>query len=172
MGARYANELGFTQIDEVALKAFMLKVLGEMRHERHAQPVDMSQAMNVSNVLAQFLNAMRARHTLHTNRIHISPGKPVPGTIKVISDATRLENIYVHVGHDDKLLRMSSTYLSTFMGEAGYSRHQFTKALETAFGVKTIRGRIGSGTQYAGATEYLLEINLAGSPLANFLDET
>lgn len=171
MGARLANRLNFTDINEEALKAFMLKTLADMREERRSQPVDMNISMNVSNVLAQYLNVMRSRHTITTNRIHISPGKPPPGSITMIGDTTRLEAIYVHVGRDDKLLRISSTAMSTWLSEKGYSRHQFTKALEDKFGVKPIRGRIGSGTPFAGATEYLLELNLAGTPLANFIDE-
>jgi hypothetical protein len=47
----------------------------------------------------------------------------------------------------------------------------FTKALVDECGVKQIKGRIGSGTPFAGATEYLLEVNLAGSKHLNFLDE-
>jgi hypothetical protein len=73
-------------------------------------------ADNVSNVLAQFLNAMRARHTIRTNVIHTKAGKPMKDAVKVISDATKLDTIYVHVGVDDKMLRMSSTYLSQWLG--------------------------------------------------------
>jgi hypothetical protein len=116
-------------------------------------------------------NAMRGRHTLRTNRIHTKAGKPLKDSIKVISDASKLDTIYVHLGVEDKMLRMSSTYLSTWLGEHGYSRFLFTKSLEKTFGAKTIKGRIGSGTQYAGATEYLLEIPLLGTTHANFIDE-
>ena len=171
MGARYANELGFVNIDEARLKKFLLGVLEEMRGERTSQPVDMSNPMNVANVLAQYLNAMRARHTLVTNRIHIVQGKPPPGAIKVVTDASRLDAIHVHIGKEDKLLRISSTHLSEWLAGVGYSRHQFTRSLEAQFGVKTVRGRLGSGTDYAGVTEYLLELNLAGSALLNFIDE-
>lgn len=171
MGARYANKLGFTNIDEVALKDFMLQVLANMRQHRSETHVDMKSAMNVSNVLTQYLNAMRARHMLMTNRIHISKGKPASGSISVKNDATKLDAIYVHVGMDDKLLRISSTHLSDWLGEKGYSRHMFTKALEDKFGMQKVVGRIGSGTQFVGGTEYLVQIDLAGTPLANFIEE-
>lgn len=171
VGARYANELQFTTIDEDNLKDFLLGVLGKMRNEQKQQPVDMKNVMNVSNVLAQFLNASRARHTLFTNRIHITAGKPAPNTIKVLRDVSKLDGIYVHIGLDDKIMRMSSLYLSDWLTEKGYSRHLFTKALTDEFGMRMVRGRMGSGTDYSNATEYLLEINLAGTALANFIDE-
>ena len=171
MGAHYSNKLGFTQIDEPALKEFMLKVLADMRNQRKETHVDMRNALNVSNVLTQFLNAMRARHMLVTNRIHIMKGKPTAGSIEVKADATKLDGIYAHVGLDDKLLRISSTYLSEWLQERGYSRHMFNKALEREFGMRQVVGRIGSGTAYALGTEYLIQIDLAGTPLANFIEE-
>lgn len=171
MGAKYANELGFTAIDEAALKNFMLHVLAKMRGERNSQPVDMKVAMNVSDKLAQFLNAMRNRHTIITNRIHIRPGKPTPGSIQVKNDAGRLDSIHVHVGIDDKIMRISSAALGEWLRDKNYSRPIFLKALEDEFGCKKVNGRIASGTIYAGATEYLLEIDLGGSPLVDFIGE-
>lgn len=149
----------------------MLETLKAMREERAKQPIDMKDAMNVSNQLAQFLNAMRPRHTLFTNRIHVTAGKPVPGSIVVTKDASRLEAVQVHVGETDKILRISSEAMSKWLHDTGLSRHLFTKALKDTFFMKVVNGRIGAGTQYAGGTEYLLEIQLAGHPLANFIDE-
>jgi hypothetical protein len=171
LGAKYANDLKFTTIDIPAMKSFLVGVIRGMQTDMVAQPVDMDKTDNVSNVLAQFLNAMRARHMLRTNKIHRSAGKPVKDSIKVISDASRLDTLYVHIGVDDKILRMSGTYLGTWLVEQGYSKHSFIKSLEKHFGAATIRARIGAGTQYSGALEYIFEINLANSPHANFIDE-
>ena len=171
LGARYANQVGFASFDEDRLKGFMLNTLMGMRMERAKQPIDMKDAMNVSNQLAQFLNAMRTRHTLFTNRIHVTAGKPAAGSIVVTRDASRLEAVQVHVGETDKILRISSEAMSNWLKEAGLSRHLFIKALQDSFFMKVVHGRIGAGTQYAGATEYLLEIQLGGHPLANFIDE-
>jgi hypothetical protein len=171
VGAHYANQMNFTQIDEVQLKEFLLTTLGNLRNERNKQPVDMKDEGNISNVLAQFFSATRSRHTLFTNRIHSGAGRPVPGSIRMVGDQTRLDGVYVQIGKDDKIMRISSTYLSTWLADKGYPRHMFTKALVDECGVKQIKGRIGSGTPFAGATEYLLEVNLAGSKHLNFLDE-
>jgi hypothetical protein len=171
MGAKYSNELGFTKIDEAALRMFMISAFTDMRTERHSQPVDMKNAMNVSNVFSQFMGDMRSRNTLHTNIIHNKPGRPTPGSIRVVGDASRLDRLVVHVGHDDKRLRVTSAGLEKWLEKEGYSRHQFVKALVTQFNMTKSKGRIGSGTTYVGGTEYLLELDLAGSPLANFIDE-
>jgi regulator of sigma D len=171
MGAKYANELGFTSFNEAALKKFMISSLTGMRRERNSQPVDMDKTENVSNILAQFLNAMRGRHTLFTNRIHISAGKPHKGSIQVKRDATKMDGVYVQVGLDDKLIRMSSFKMSEWCREKEVSRHMFTKALEKEFGTKLVHGRLGGGTDFGtGATEYLIEINLAGLNASKFID--
>jgi len=171
MGARYANELGLSDFDEAALKEFMLATLTKMRSQRESQPVDMRKEVNVTNMLAQFLNAMQARHTIYTNRIHITAGKPVAGAVKITRPTDKLDGVYVHVGEQDKLLRISSTYLSSWLKEKGLSRHIFRDALEKELDAKRVRGRIASGTQYAGMTEHLLELDLAGHKLADFIDE-
>jgi hypothetical protein len=171
MGAKYANDLKFTTIDIPGLKKFLTGVIIDMRSNMVAQPVDMDKADNVSNVLAQFLNAMRAKHTLRTNKIHRTAGKPVANAIKVIGDASRLETLYVHIGVEDKTLRMSSTFLNSWLTEHGYSKFMFAKSLEKTFTAKTVKARVGAGTQYAGMPEYLIEIPLAGTTHANFIDE-
>lgn len=171
-GAEYANALGYTQINIEGLKRFLVGVLKQMRKQAAAQPSDMSDKTNISNVLAQFLNAQRARHTLKTSKIHTGRGKPPASTIKILtSNPDRLDTIYVHIGVDDQKLRMSSTYFGEWLQEKGYSRHVMMKSLETEFGVKKLQGRIASGTEFATAVEYLLEIDLAGSQHAHLLDD-
>jgi Domain of unknown function (DUF927)/Primase C terminal 2 (PriCT-2) len=171
MGIRYSNQLGFTEIDEEVLKAYLISQLGEHRKFRDKQPVDMKDAMNVVNVLAQYINAMRARHTLRTNRINISPGKPKPGYIKVLSDVSRLDAIYVHRGVEDKIIRISSTHFTEWCKELGHKRNNITSGLEREFGMKLVRGHIGSGTDLAGPKEYLLEIQYAGTKLSDLIEE-
>lgn len=170
-GAEYANKLGFTEIDMEALKKFLFGVVNDLRKARHTQPTDMAVAFNISNVLAQWINEQRARHTIRTNKIHRGRGKPGSGAIKILNDMSRVDTITTHVGVEDKVLRISSHAFSAWLQENGYSRVTMIKALEKDFYTRQIRGRIASGTDFAGADEYLLEMDLAGTPHANFLDE-
>lgn len=170
MGARYANECGLTAINLDELKAFLIQTLEGMRKEIVDTPNDMTNTMSVSNVLAQFLNAMRTRHTLFTNKIHVGAGKPAAGSIQVKGDTSKLDGIYVQIGQDDRLMRISSTYLGRWLGEHDYSVHAFRKALKEDFGMKVINGRIASGTSYAGATEYVLELDMNDPRLKGFVE--
>ena len=171
-GAEYANKLGFTNIDGFALKKFLFRVVGDLRDERNDQPVDLGVAFNVSNILAQFLNAHRSRNTIRTNRIHTHRGKPAKGTIaiKTISP-DRLEAIRVHVGEDDKMIRISKTYMGEWLQQNGYSSHAVMKAMTAEFGAIAIQGRIGGGTEYSGSMEYIIEMDLTKSNHTNFIDE-
>lgn len=170
LGGRYANELGLTDIDLVTLEDFLVTVLGKMRTEIKEAPADISKDIAVSTIIAQFLNAMRARHTLVTNRIWVSKGKPTAGAIKVLCDGSKLQEIIVHKGKDDGLMRISSTAFSKWMAEHGYSRHAFTKKMKDEFGLKDVHGKLGGGTEFASAVEYLIEIDLNDPKLMEFVE--
>lgn len=171
LGARYANQLGYTQIDEPALKDFLYATLREMRQERASQPVDMRNVVNVVNTLARFINENRARHTLVTNVIHRARGKPAAGVVEVVADASRLDSVHVHVGRDDHIVRIGQSYLHDWLANNNYPRHVFMKALQSELNATMLNGRLGAGTVFANAAEYLIEIDISGSPLMNFIDE-
>lgn len=167
-GARYAKQLGFLDIDGEELKCFMLDRLESMRTLVKSQANDMSNSTNVENILAQFLNYARARHTLWTNIIPLTRGRP--HNVTVVRDSSKLETILVHVGVDNKILRLSSGGLSEWCHMTGYSKQIINNALEKEYGCKKVVGRMGAGTQFASiANEYLIEIQLAGTPLASVL---
>ena len=170
MGARYANQLGLTEIDEVELKKFMFEKLEDMRKYVTKAPNDMTKSDNVENILAQYMNAMRARHTLWTNTIRLTKGKPLPGEIQVKRDTSRLEAIHVQIGLDVKLIRISSANFGEWLKTKGYARHVFMRALSDQFGGELIKATLGSGTQFAGLQEYLIEIHTAGTSLSDFLE--
>lgn len=171
-GAEYANTLGFTNIDRVALKQFLFSTLRDLRDERDAQPVDLDNAVNVSNVLAQFLNAMRSRHTIRTNIIHTGRGKPPKGSIAIKTiQPERLDAIRVHVGEDDKMVRISKTFMQDWLLDSGYSPAAILKAMVNEFGATIIQGRMAGGTDLVSAVEYLIELDLVKSNHINFIDE-
>jgi len=161
VGARAANRLKFTEINEENLREFMITSLGKLREELKTQVVDLTKETNVSAILSNFLQSQRARHTLVTNIIHKGRGKPVKDSIKIVNDATRLEAINVQIGVDDKILHIESTALSEWCKAKGISRHALTKALKKEYDMHVVHGNIGGGTTYAVAgIVYMLEINL------------
>lgn len=76
MGARYANLLGFTEIDEDALKAFLISVAYKMRTAQSSTPVNMKNTTSISNVFQQCWNEDRARNTLWTSTVFRKAGRP------------------------------------------------------------------------------------------------
>jgi len=169
-GADYANELGLTNINCAGLHDFLMDVLERMRKEVMASPADLTSDMSVSSILAEFMNATRARNTLLTNRIWVSRGKPAKGAIRVENDTSKLGDICVHIGKEDKLMRISSTFFSRWMGDHGYSRQTWTKRMEQEFGLKNVHGKLGGGTEMVCAMEYLIELDLNHPKLAAFVE--
>lgn len=169
-GADYANELGLTNIDVPCLREFMLSVLHRMRGQVDESPSDLTNDMSVSSILAEFLNSTRSRNTLITNRIWVSRGKPTAGAIKILNDASKLGEIFVQIGREDKLIRISSTALTRWMGERGYSRHTFIKRLSEEFGLTKVNGKMGGGTDMACAMEHLVELDMNHPKLSAFVE--
>ena len=93
------------------------------------------------------------------------------GDYKIVRDASKLDGVHVHIGVDDQLIRFSSTALSDWLGQRKIPRHTFTKEFQRQFGAKKTNGRLGSGTDRAGGTEYLWEIDAAGTALAAFIQD-
>ncbi len=160
MGARYANELGLTRIGIPPLVKHLASVMVGMRSTIKETPTDMKSTSAVSTVLAQYLSAMRARHTLITNRLHVGRGKPAKGSITVLSDTSKLDAIYVHRGRDDGMMRISSTHFSRWLADHDFPSHALRKALTEDYGMKITNAHIGAGTEFVGGMEYLLELDL------------
>ncbi len=170
MGANYANELGLTGIDVPGLEAFLIGVMGNMRGVLSNSTSDMKDRLSISSLLAQFLGDKAGRHTLVTDRIHRTQGKPPAGSIKVITDTTRLDGIHVHVGKDDGFIRISKERLKVWATLNKHPIHLFCKALEVELSAKVINGRIGGGTDYVGATEYLYELDTSNPALKGIIE--
>jgi len=178
LGARYATRLGYAVFDESSLKAFMLTSLANMRSLRGQQTVDMTKAINVSSIMASFLKDMqRENKILKTDRIHVAAGRPPaptsPNAIKVISpsDVSRLNGIVVHIGQNDKLMRISSTAFGEWLKKQNKSRHLLMEGLAAAMTITHVVGFLGGGTGLAFAKENLIQIDLASSNELNFVDE-
>lgn len=158
-GAKYANECGVTKIDLKALKAFLVTVLSKMRDAVKESPNDINDDMSVSTILAHFINVMRQRHMLITNRITISKGKPAKDSIMILNDLSKLDWIAIQVGRDDKLMRISCTAFNTWLSEHGYSIIPLTKKLKDEYGMEKKNAKLGGGTSMVTAMEYVWELD-------------
>lgn len=170
-GARYANELGFTKINEERLKFFLLETLEHMRAIRKSSNTDFKDSANVSGVFSQFFSAMVGRHVLYTNIARTGVGRPTPGTVKPVRDTSKLEGISIRVGVEDKVLRVSIAALTKWLTDTGYPRHVTLESLKQQYGAIQIKARLGSGTDFVGPQEHVLEIDLLKAKELNFVDE-
>lgn len=178
LGARYANQLGYTVFDEPALKDFMVNALNNMRHLRGQQTVDLTRSINISSIMAQFLKDMQAQNkVIWTDRIHVGAGRPphagAPNAVKVLkpSDVSRLNGIVVQIGHSDKLMRISSAAFGEWLKKSGKSRHLLMEALTASMTTASVVGYLGGGTGLAFTKENILQLDLTSSNDLNFVDE-
>ena len=178
LGARYANSVIGSIFDEQAMKDFLMRSLDTMRSLRGRQTVDLTQTINISSIMAAFLKDMQAANkVIHTDRIHVAVGKPPgptsPNAVKVLrpSDTSRLNGIVVQVGHNDRLMRISSAAFGEWLKKSGKSRHLLMEALQASMSTQHVVGFLGGGTGLAFAKENILQIDLSSSNDLNFVDE-
>ncbi len=161
MGAKFANRLSLTEIDEPALETFLITTLGKMRAIRVDQPVDMSNKNDLATVFQSYLSAMRARNTLQTDKIYTAPGRVPPNSVKIYSDLSRLDTIMVQHAVDTDVLRLKNKEFREWLIKNDYSPTLICEALAREFGAKTVKAHLGNGTPVRDQMQgYLLEIDL------------
>lgn len=161
LGARYANELGFTEIDEDELYKFMLQTLERMRGIRAASSADIKDPRTLADLMSRFLTDMRARHTVRTNIIHQNRGAPRAGAITDLAPHERPDSVLVQIGRDDKSLRIQKQALREWLTDRGYAPRTVFEELEKQYGaVDRRKQRLCSGTRLASGQVDVIDIDL------------
>jgi len=169
LGAMYANRLKLTDIDLKALKAFLIEVFYNNRAQITTTNTDVSEGSNALLVLGEFLAAHRARNTLVTDRIPLTAGRVYPGTIAVVSDAQRLDQIIVQVGRDNNVLRVARDPLKEWLHLHGHSSSTWLKTMEEKYGAISTKVILGGGTLHATSQQQrVVQIDLNNPALASF----
>jgi hypothetical protein len=130
----------------------------------------MTNKISVTTVLSSYLKAMQAKHTLITNKIHSTAGKPATNSIVLLTDTSRLDGVYVQIGKEDRRMRISSEHFKKWLFDNGHTAHSFFKAMKDDFGMTQQTGRMGGGTPVSSPTEFLINIDLRDPRLAGFID--
>lgn len=172
VGARYANELGFTNINVDALKKFLcVDTLGRLRNDVQEQPDDLTKSENVVSIITSFFTDTRS-HMLFTNKIHQGQGKPAKDAIRVATSHCRpeqLRSIYTQYGVEDKMLRVSRTALRRWLEERGHSSYHIMRSMVATYQARHIQGKLASGVpQFQCGQEYLYEIDTSLYDELNF----
>lgn len=175
MGAKYANEIGLTQIDEGQLWNFLIDKFQNMRLEKAASPVDIGQPETMLGLLARFLNEKRAHNTIITNFIFSGRGRPpqpgMPGAITMRTDPlARLDEVQVQFGTDDKKCRIVRASLLAWLDEEQMSKKIILQKLAQQYKVSDIRARLGVGTPRATQAEQVLEFDYSDPIFRGHID--
>ena len=178
LGAGYASTIGYSVFNVPELKNFMLVQLDNMRKLQGQQTVDLTKNVNITSVMAAFTKDMQKENrVIHTDRIHIAPGRPPragsPNAVKVLwpSDISRLNGVAVQIGRNDRLMRISYAAFSEWLKKQGKPRHVFVDALKAAVTTTSVTGYVASGTSLASFAENIIQLDLNSSNDFNFIDE-
>lgn len=168
LGAKYANGLGLTKFHLEDMRAFLAKEYGRMAKELKQSTVSLNRADNLLDILQRFLSTMQ-RHTVYTNKVLKGAGKPPPNAIQLLRPEQIIDGVYVHIGVDDKVMRISSAELIRWLAQQQISRKLFFQNCEKMFGMVYTRGHLAGGTKYSGVIEYFYEFQLV-QPLDTLLE--
>jgi hypothetical protein len=176
LGAELANKIGLTEFDVTALRAFLKREHKRMKTELGETQNNLSNPVNVQALFSEYLASQAARFTLFTNKIPEGSGAPRKGAIKVIGEGTsrinKIETVHVHIGMENRLIRLSRSSLTTWSHNRGLDIESFIDALKLHLGAKVAPScRIGAGTEYTNGARPGIEIHTRGTPLDAYIDE-
>lgn len=175
LGARYAAQIGYPVFDQAGIKKFLYKSLQHMRQHRASQVVDLDQSINVSAVLNRFFNDIKKNGSwLVTSRIHVGQGKPAAQSVKLVqpADGSKLNGIDVQVGIDNNLMRISSSALGHWCKKNEVNKINLLEAMAKSMTITPVKNaRMGAGTNWSGANEHIIEIDLTSSTDLDFVQD-
>jgi hypothetical protein len=136
-------------IDTARLREYLLQRLKEMRTFVTKSGVSMDRPEVVSNVLQTYLNEMRAKHTIVTNKIWAQVGPPPKGSVIMTSEPGKLEAVYVQIGTENHMVRISWDHFRDHLYKKGINGNTVMHALERSFSAKKHQKTMASGTIYS-----------------------
>lgn len=162
LGAKYANELGLTDIDVGQLSKFLLTQYYRQRRTSETSSANLSSASNVGRYVVDYVNA-RAGSTLKTDTVNVLPGRsPHPTTI--LNNINNLPRgvVNVHAVKNMQILRLSVADFGTWLvKERKVSRYEIINHVKELLPCVEKKGSLGRGTAYVGANERILEFDVS-----------
>lgn len=152
LGLKYAIRLGLLDCDDAdiqALKTFLLEeALPDMRKQSSNQNADLNQEVNVSEILSQFLRSMKARNTITTDEVQMQ-GRPGINGYRLLSEISRLDELKVHFGLNQHIVRFSVTAFHTWLTDHKYPVKVVIDAMTNMYAMRRSLGKLGVGTAVA-----------------------
>ena len=170
VGARLANDLGLTSINELRLFQFLETQLGLMRVSSATSSSDLRNASNLSSVLAEFLRDMRAHHTVYTDVIWAQSRRPRNGEVVVLRSPDDLKGIKVQIGKGDKKLRVAAVDLTEWFKSKKTPTQAFYNGFVEQFKMEAVTKHIAAGTEFATGQMKCKDFDLSDPAMAGFFD--
>lgn len=171
MGARYANMLKLTEIDETALLKFLKETFFKLRTQRIGSHTDVKEKETVLNYLSRYLNE-RQQQTIISKRVWIHAYKPPAGySAETLTMQNKLfGRIAVRAASEDKILRLSYQDFADWMDKQGRPARPVVDQMKLMLPMRDVHGSLAAHTGIGGtARERLLEFDLKAMPeLFNF----
>ena len=165
VGARLANGLKFTNFDLQGLEKFIYAKIQGFRITTSTAS-DFSSQTSTELTFGEFLHSL-ALNTLKTDTMKTGSGRPQKGSVKVINDNVGFtrQTVQVQISKKELLCRVSDHALSEWTRQQKMTKSAFTVALHAHFNAVSMRGRIGSGTDYASPPMLIWELDLSKTQL-------
>lgn len=168
VGARFANNLGLTAIDEAQLVRYLVGRFEENRRYRNSAPVDMGQATNVLRYVQDYVN-VRRENMLVTDIIWQQVGrppvhhKPLQKNSNVALDA---KQIFIRIAETDRIMRISQANFGAWLTrDCKVQRDVIIDAAVNILGAKRIKSSLTIGMdRLVSARENVLEFDLSTLP--------
>ena len=170
VGAGLANQLGLTAIDERGLLGFLREQWKLMKTSSATSESDLRNASNLASVLARFLRDMRSHHTIYTDRIWASKGRPKNGDIAVIRSPDELWQVKVQIGKGDRRMRVATADLSNWFKREKIPTQAFFHGFAERFKMKSVMAGLASGTEFATGQMQCRDFDLNDPEMISFFE--
>jgi hypothetical protein len=161
LGARFANRIGWTSIDEKPLLSFLLDEFNRQRDSRTKSTVDITSSTGVERYISGYLNARRGQ-TLITDVVWRQASRP-PTTFRASprNPPMNADRFTVRVSEQDRVIRISISDFGLWLKkERGVERAGVLSAIRSVLQPTIVRAPITSHTSYHSAREDLFEFDL------------
>jgi hypothetical protein len=163
IGARIANKLGLTEINEKKLLEFLIANFHRLRSIVGSSPTDMRKPGAVESFIHDYVNS-RQRAMIITDRVPQGPGRVANGAIHIRSTELR-DGVRVRYAYDDRLLRISAADFRDWLrNHRKVGPHEIIQAIKATLPAKFFKVSLATGTSFSSVREEVIELDLTNMP--------
>jgi hypothetical protein len=159
-GAEYARMLGLVDLNVPALRMFLLRTFIDMRLQLNAQSVDLDRAVNIVEILSDYISEVRAANqVLDTNYVFHGAGRPAVPVRQMNRNpfnTTRQLTWNAQLGVEDNILHCRRRHFEDWCYRKEYALSDIFDAMKKHKCVEHLeQGTIGAGLTLEPGMDYL-----------------